>query len=619
MNSTNRQPRNTVEQSAEKRTARLDTVEVQTARHAYAGKRTAKPDTKITALYSRLSMEDELTGDSMSIQNQKSILMDYAKKLGFTNIRHFIDDGKTGVHFERDGWKQLIAEVEAGNVSACIIKDMTRIGRDHVQVGLYMEMFRKYNVRFIAIGHNIDSISPDSLEFAPFINIMSEWYSRDNSRKLKTVFRAKAKSGKRSTNKCIFGYLKDPNDKTKWIVDTEAAPIIRRIFQMTIEGIGPGKIARILREEGIDKPGYHMSKIGVGDHQWANEKYSSYWQSSTVAKILSKPEYAGHTVNLRTEKVHFKDKGVTWKSKDEWLIFHNTHEAIIEQEVWDMAQKCRKVKRRTDTMGEANPLTGLIFCADCGRRMYNHRSKPCKVLNKASGNMVNVKAQDKYTCSLYHIHRNDCTMHHISTAALRALILETIQGATAYARNNEAEFVEIIRAASDIRQNDTAKSHKRQITKNEKRIAELDTLFKKTYEDFAAGRLSEKRFNQLSQGYESEQELLEQQTAELKSSIDRFDNDSLRADKFLELAKRYQDFDELTAPILNEFIDKIIVHEADKSSGKREQQVDIYLNYIGQFAIPHQAEPDTAEEDKRSMWRDYKRKQREKKKQGQSA
>ena len=574
--------------------------------------------TKITALYSRLSIEDDLTGDSMSIQNQKAILTEYANKNGFTNIRHFIDDGKTGVNFDRDGWKQLIKEVEVGNVTTCIIKDMTRFGRDHVQVGMYMELFRRHSVRFIAIGHNIDSINPDSLEFAPFINIMSEWYSRDNSRKLKAAFRLKGKSGKRTTNKCIFGYLKDQQDKYKWIVDTEAAPVIRRIFQMTIEGNGPGEIARILRNECVDKPGYHMSKIGVGDHQWANEKYRYDWQSSTVAKILSKPEYAGHTVNLRTEKAHFKDKNATWKSQDDWLIFENTHEAIVEQEVWDMAQKCRTVKRRTDSMGAANPLTGLVYCADCGRRMYNHRSRACEVLNKASGNIVKKKAIDKYCCSLYQIHRDDCTMHHISTASLRALALEAIQGATAYARNNEVEFINVIRAASDVRQDETAKNHQRQISKNEKRIAELDTLFKKTYEDFAAGRLSEKRFNQLSQGYEAEQEQLERQTAEMQMALEQYDSDGFRADKFLELAKRWQSFGELTAPMLHEFVDRIIVHEADKSSGKRVQEVEIHLNYIGQFAIPGgedvtaEAEAVTVEDEKRAMWREYKRRQRAK-------
>ena len=577
-------------------------------------------ETKITALYSRLSREDYLAGDSMSIQNQKLLLEDFANKNGFTNIRHFIDDGTTGVHFDREGWKQLIAEVEADNVAVCVIKDMTRFGRDHVQVGLYMEMFRQHGIRFIAIGHNIDSINPDSLEFAPFINIMSEWYSRDNSRKLKTVFRAKGKSGKRTTNKSIYGYLKDPEDKSKWLVDNEVAPIIRRIFQMTIEGIGPGKIAAVLRAEGVDKPGYHMSQIGVGDHQWADEKHRSYWQSSTVAKILAKPEYAGHTVNLRTQKDNYKDKGTTWKPKEDWLIFEHTHEAIVEEAIWDMAQKCRTVKRRTDTMGEANPLTGLLFCADCGRRMYNHRCNACVTKdNRYNDRPINKKGRDAYCCSQYQIHRDDCTMHYINTESVRTLALETIRGATVYARENEAEFIKIIREASAVRQGEAAKNHKRQITKNEKRIAELDTLFRKTYEDFSAGLLNENRFRQLSGGYESEQEILKKQTAELKAELAQFDTDSLRADKFLELARRYSDFTELTAPMLHEFVEKIFVHEADKSSGKREQQIDIYLNFIGQFNAPVEADIDTNADEKRAMWREYKRNERAKKKQEESA
>ena len=571
-----------------------------------------QPDlTKITALYERLSREDDLAGDSMSIQNQRAILEDFAKKNGFTNIRHFVDDGTTGVHFDRDGWKQLIAEVEAGNVATCIIKDMTRFGRDHVQVGVYMELFRQHGVRFIAIGHNIDSINPDTLEFAPFINIMSEWFSRDASRKLKTVFRAKGQSGKRTTNKAVYGFLKDPDDKTKLIVDAEAAPVIRRIFQMTVEGMGPGKIAAVLRAEGVYRPGYHMSKIGMGDHQWDDEKYRSYWQSSTVAKILAKPEYAGHTVNLRTAKEHFKDRKTTWKPKDEWLIFPNTHEAIVEQGVWDTAQKCRTVKRRTDTFGEANPLTGLLYCADCGRRMYNHSCNPCVTTDKSKGGKtVHKKGRDAYCCSLYQIHRNDCTMHYIDTASVSALILETIRGATAYARENEAEFVKLIREASAVRQGEAAKTHKKQIAKNEKRITELDTLFRKTYEDFSSGLLNENRFRQLSGGYESEQDTLRTQTAVLRSELEQFDCDGLRADKFLELARRYSDFDELTAPMLHEFVEKVIVHEADRSNGRREQRVDITLNFIGQFAAPGKSEPDGDAEEKRAMWREYKRKQR---------
>jgi hypothetical protein len=337
-----------------------------------------------------------------------------------------------------------------------------------------------------------------------------------------------------------------------------------------------------------------------------------------VAKILTRHEYAGHTVNLRTEKASFKDKNVTWKAKDEWLMFSNTHEAIVEQGVWDTAQRCRSVKRRTDTMGQANPLTGFLYCADCGRRMYNHRCNPCKTMDKSKGRVVDKKGRDAYCCSLYQIHRNECTMHYISTTSVSSVILESIRRATAYARKNETEFVKIIREASAVRQNEEAKTHKRQIAKSEKRIAELDTLFRKTYEDFSAGLLTESRFRQLASGYEAEQETLQRQTAEWKANLAQFESDGLRADKFLELTRRFSDFEELTAPMLHEFVEKVVVHAADKSSGKREQQVDVYLNFIGQFIAPDDmdADEDNADTDeKRAMWREYKRKQRGKKKQ----
>ena len=572
---------------------------------------------RITALYSRLSRDDELIGESNSIINQKAMLAEYAAKNGFTNVRHFSDDGHSGVSFDRPAWKEMIAEIEAGNVSAVLAKDLSRVGREYLQTGFYTEVFfREKGVRFIAIDNNIDSVNRDSNEFAPFLNIMNEHYARDNSRKLKNAFRAKGKSGKRTTNKAVYGFLKDPGDKTKWIVDQEAAPIIRRVFQMAVGGMGPGKIAAVLRDEGVDKPGYHMAQIGVGDHQWDDESRRSYWQSSTVAKILSKPEYVGHTCNLRTAKEYFKDKKITWKPKDEWLIFENTHEAIVEQAIWDMAQNARTVKRRTDTWGVTNPLTGFLYCSDCGRRMYNHRCNDHDTTNSKTGKVTHKKGRDVYCCSLYQICRNDCTMHYISTEQVGELILETIRGATAYARSNEAEFIKIIREASAVRQGEAAKNHKKQISKNEKRIAELDTLFKKTYEDFAAGRLNEKRFEQLSNGYEAEQAELITQTAALKTEIEQFDNDSLRADRFLELARKYADIPELTSPLLQEFIQKVVVYEADKSSGKREQRVDIYLNHIGQFVPPNNADTESDDgEKKRAMWRDYKRNQRAKAKQ----
>jgi len=575
--------------------------------------------TKITALYSRLSRDDELAGESNSITTQKRMLEEQAAKLGFSNVRHFSDDGFTGVNFDRPAWKELVAEIEMGNVAHVIAKDLSRVGRDYLQTGFYTEVFfREKGVRFIAIANNIDSENQESGEFAPFLNIMAEWYARDNSRKLKAAFRAKAKSGKRSTNKNIYGYIKDPKDKTKWIVDVTAVPTIQRIFQMTIEGIGPAQIAKTLREEGVPRPGYHMAKLGTGDHQWHEEKYKCEWNSSTVAKILSKPEYMGHTVNLRTQKESYKDKNVTWKPKEDWIIFKNTHEAIVEDETWELAQKCRNVKRRTSSLGDANPLTGLIYCADCGRRMYNHRTGPCWSKDKSKGDKkVYKKGSDCYRCSLYQIHIDDCTMHYINTKTLQDLILGTIKAATTFARENEEQFVAIILEASAIRQGKAERNHKRQIAQNEKRIDELDTLFQKTYEDFAAGNLTEKRFKQLSAGYESEQETLEAETAQLQAELEQFDKDSLRADKFLELAKKYTDLPELTAPILHEFVDKVIVHESDKSSGVRRQQVEIWLNYIGDFTLPtdEESEVQNKAEADRAMWREYKRKQREKEKQ----
>jgi DNA invertase Pin-like site-specific DNA recombinase len=570
---------------------------------------------KITALYERLSIEDSKDTESNSIKNQKAMLAEFAERNGFDNIRHFADDGTTGLRFERDAWKQLIAEVEAGNVARIVMKDMTRFGRDHVQVGNYLEMFRRRGVRFIAVAHGIDSLNPDTLEFAPFINIMSEWYSRDNSRKLKNAFRAKGMRGEHTTNKAIYGFLKDPDDKDKWVVDGEAATVIRRIFRMTTEGMGPGRIAAALRADGVDRPSYHMARLGVGDHQWGDERHRHEWSPSSVSKIVSRPEYAGHTVNLRTEKGHFKDKKTTWKPKEEWLVFENTHEAIVEQATWDAAQKCRTVKRRTDTFGEANPLTGILHCADCGRRMYNHRTNPYETTNAGTGRQRGMKSRDIYVCSLYQIHRGDCTMHYITAGHASELILDAVRGAVAHALSDGEGFTEAVRAASALRQGEAAKSHGKQIARNERRIAELDTLFRKTYEDYAAGRLGEKRFAQLSGGYEAEQETLERQTAELKAELDEFDRDSGRADGFIELAKRYAEIPELTAPILHEFVEKVVVHEAVKTDGGREQEVEIHLNHIGRYTPPKSddGDGDCGGDGKRAKWREYKRKERAKK------
>lgn len=560
--------------------------------------RQSNQSTKITALYSRLSRDDEMNGESCSITNQKKILEDYAEKNGFARIRHFSDDGVSGTTFERKGFKEMITEVEAGNVGVIICKDMSRLGRDYLQVGFYTEVFfRQHGVRFIAVSNNIDSANGESNEFAPFLNIMAEWYARDTSRKIKAVYQSKGKNGKRITNSCIYGYLKDPEDKNKWVIDPYAADVVRRIFALSVEGKGPFQIAKILEADGIETPGVYLGKMGLGTQRNKIPQYPCRWAGTQIIAMLGKPEYMGHTVNFRTKKESYKDKKVTKNPQEDWLIFENTHVQIIDPETWQTAQKCR-----TDTTGEANPLTGILYCADCGKRLFNHRRNAYERPSPHTGKMMKVGARDDYNCSASGStgpFQKRCTLHFITSNTANSLILEAIQRTTAFARDNEAEFMKILREASEVKQADAAKANKRQAEKNEKRIAELDTLFRKTYEDFAAGRLTEKRFEQLSTGYESEQAELEKQTAEIQAQITAFENDSVRADRFMELVKRYTDFSELTPAMLHEFVEKVIVHEGDKSSGVRQQRVDIYLNYIGQFDVPGETEAIIEEDPKK--------------------
>ena len=576
---------------------------------------------KITALYERLSRDDENQGESNSITNQKKILGDYAERNGFTNCRHFSDDGVSGTTFERRGFKEMIAEIEAGNVGVVIVKDMSRLGRDYLQVGYYTEVFfRQKGVRFIAVSNNIDSANGESGEFAPFLNIMAEWYARDASRKQKAMYQSKGRSGKHTSSNCIYGYRKDPGDKNKWVVDPEAAEVVRRIFAMSMEGKGPVQIAKALEADGTETPSAYCTRLGMGARKTATATGPCRWNGATVSKMIEKPEYLGHTVNFRYTKESYKDKRLTKNPREDWAVFEDTHEAIVDPQTWQTAQRCQTVKRRTDTTGEPNPLTGLLYCSDCGRRLYNHRSEATEYISKDTGNVIHRKARSDYSCATYCEGHGGCTIYHIGTPAANSLILEAIRRTTSYARANEAEFVKMLREASAVRQADEAKTHRRHLAKNEKRIAELDLLFRKTYEDFAAGRLTEKRFGQLSQGYETEQAELEAQTASIKSELAQFEADTLRSDKFMELVQRYTDFSELTPAMLHEFVEKVVVFNADKSSGIRQQRVDIYLNYIGRFDVPGEDNAagenivvDAASGARRAEWRERKRRERERK------
>ena len=546
---------------------------------------------KITALYERLSQDDDRVGESGSILNQKTMLEAYAAQHGFCNVVHFTDDGFSGKDFDRPGWQAMIAEIEAGNVTAVIVKDMFRVGRDYLQTGFYTEVFfREKGVRFIAVANGIDSQNSESVEFAPFLNIMSEWHLKNTSRSIKAAKKTQGMAGKRLTTFPIYGYRHDSNDREKWIIDPVAADVVRRLYQLVIAGHGTHSIARILVSEKILSPVYHRQFHGIAKYAKDHSQNPYAWSAAAVADIIARPEYMGHTVNFRFTKESYKDKKSKRNPKEDWIIFEGTHPEIVDPQTWETAQKCRQTIRRPNrTTGQANPFTGLVFCADCGKKLYNHR-KPAREHVSEEGKTYRRKGGSIYRCSTFNLaktkFKEECSSHHINDTVLQALTLETIQSVSSFVKEREAEFVQKIREDSVIRGAETEKAHRKRIAREERRIGELDALIRRIYEDNVAGKLTDKRFAALSQEYEREQAELEQSIIRLNAELATFQADNNRVDKFLDLVKRYTDFSELTPTMIAEFVEKIIVHEADKSIGEREQEVEIYLNFIGRFDVP---------------------------------
>lgn len=578
---------------------------------------------KITALYERLSRDDELSGESNSIVNQKKMLEKYALEQRFTNLHHYTDDGWSGTNFERPDWKRLLDDIENGLVGTVIVKDMSRIGRNYLQVGFYTEVFfREKGIRFIAISNGVDSTQDTSNEFAPFLNIMNEWYVRDTSRKIKAAMHAKGMEGKHLTNHAIYGYRKDPDNPLHWIIDEEAAAVVKRIFQLTLEGKGPLQIARILHDDKVERPSFYKAKHGFGtsiNQCDMNRTYS--WTSATIVSILERPEYIGHTVNFRTYKDSYKDKIRKHADKSDWVIFENTHEAIIDDKTWHMVQNIRSVKRRNTKCGSESPLTGLLYCADCGKHMYRHqlRSYPIKDKNGIPTGKYS-KPKDYYRCSTYnqtnYLFERKCSAHTIRTVVLNELILDTIRYTCDYARKHTEDFTKQVKEAFDIQIESSLKELKKEIYQKEKRSHELDNLIKKIYEDNVNGKLSDKRFQMFLSDYEKEQEVVDTSILSLKEELEKSESDNRRTENFMVLVQKYTDFTELTAPMIYEFVDKIVVHEADKSTGERIQQVDIYLKYIGNLNVPR-PEPtpeELAEQEKlrikRFKCREYQRRKK---------
>ena len=502
---------------------------------------TDKSKNRITALYERLSRDDELAGDSNSIVNQKKMLEDYAKSNGYTDLVHFTDDGYSGGNFDRPGWKKMLRQIEDGSIGAVIVKDMSRVGRDYLQVGFYTEVFfREKGVHFVAISNGVDSDINTSSEFAPFLNIMNEWYLRDCSRKIKAVLQEKGRDGKPITNNPPYGYIKDPEDKNRC----------------------------------------DMSK----PYEWAGV---------SVVRMLEKPEYMGDTVNFRTKKLSYKDKTAVRNDSDEIVVFTDTHEAIIDRKTWYMVQELRKTKRRINTEGETNPFVGKIFCADCGGKMhYRNEGKRAgrNWRGLPDGSVRTTPAC--YNCGNYNNSHDQsekvCCSHNIQAKVIDQLVLETIQYACKSVRMDERAFVESIRSASEIREQSEAKKLKAALKHQEKRYAELDILLKKVYEDNALGRLPDKRYEMLSAGYEKEQAELEQSIKTCREQLTQYDEDTDRTEEFLALVHKYTDITELTPVIINEFVDKILVHKAEKIDGERVMEIEIYLNFIGKVELPAQ-------------------------------
>ncbi|RHO93603.1 DUF4368 domain-containing protein [Clostridium sp. AF37-5AT] len=568
------------------------------------GAQVMRKNEKITALYERLSRDDfgkddDQQRESNSISNQKAMLEEFAARQGFTNIVHFTDDGISGTCFDRPGFLAMMKEVEAGNVEYLCIKDMSRMGRDYLKVGQIMEILRQRGVRLIAINDGVDSARGDD-DFTPFRNIMNEYYARDTSRKIRSTFQSKGKSGKHLTGTVIYGYLWN-EARDQWLVDPEAADVVKRIFAMTIEGYGPYQIASKLKEEKILIPSAYLAQHGEGVNKNKTFKDVYGWGSSTICNILEKREYLGHTINFKTRK-HFKDKKSHYVPEDEWTIFENTHEAIIDQQTFDLVQKIRgNVRRYPDGWGEAAPLTGLLYCADCGGKMYVHRTN-------------NGKRISQYTCSQYSkvpVGKLCTTQHRINEDVVLSLVSEMLKAIAEYAKHDRAEFVRVVQEAQSSQQTAEVKKQRIRLATAKQRVSELEVLLCKIYEDNILGKLSDSRYATLDAQYEKEQSELTAEISVLEKAVKSYEKHEKDADRFIALIDKYENFDKLTIAMLNEFIEKILVHERDrKGSIQTTQEVEIYFNFVGRFVPPAFGEAELTPEELEEIRKREERKDR---------
>ena len=530
----------------------------------------------ITALYPRLSHEDELQGESNSISNQKRILETYAKQNGFSNLRWYTDDGYSGANFQRPGFQAMLADIEAGKVGTVIVKDMSRLGRNYLQVGMYTEMiFPQKGVRFIAINDGVDSAQGDN-DFAPLRNIFNEWLVRDTSKKIKAVKRSKGMSGKPITSKPVYGYLMDEDEN--FIIDEEAAPVVRQIYSLCLAGNGPTKIARMLTEQQIPTPGT-LEYRRTGSTRRYHPGYECKWATNTVAHILENREYTGCLVNFKTEKPSYKLKHSIENPPEKQAVFENHHEPIIDRETWERVQELRKQRKRPNRYDEVGLFSGILFCADCGSVMYQQRYQTDK------------RKQDCYICGSYKKRTADCTAHFIRTDLLTAGVLSNLRKVTSYAAKHEARFMKLLIEQNEDGDRRRNAAKKKELEAAEKRIAELSAIFKRLYEDSVTGRISDERFTELSADYEAEQKELKERAARLREELSKAQEATANAEKFMNVVRRHTTIEELTPTLLREFVEKIVVHESVALDGKRRgklrrQEIEIYYSFVGKVELP---------------------------------
>ena len=539
---------------------------------------------KKTALYCRLSQDDGLEGDSNSIQNQKNILQKFAEDHHFPNPCFYVDDGFSGGNFQRPAFQQMISDMENGEIGIIVTKDLSRLGRNQLHTGLYIEeRFPMFGVRYIAINDNVDTDSSESNDLMPFKNLFNEWFIRDTSRKIRAVLKAKAERGERLGTRAPYGYRKDPDTK-KLIVDEEAAAIVRRIFAMCAGGSGPSQIARILKKEQILTPTmYAYTRFGM-NHTCLDTAHPYNWSDSAIANLLENEIYLGNTVNMKYSTKSYKDKRRVEHPREECMVFENTHPALITREVWDMVQRVRKNKRRLTKMEEQNKYSGLVFCADCGSNMVLHRAHTMSA------------SYNHFTCRTYKKDGEACTGHYIRECVLDEIVLEDLRRVTSAAREHPEKFAAYIGSRQSAEIQREIRRQEKELAAMRKRKAELDAIFKKLYEDSVLSRITTEQFQMLSSSYTEEQNQIAAGIPQKEADIQRLRETVSGTDGFLDKAKRYTDITELTPELLRLFIEKIVVHEKEvKWSKHAPQTVEIYYNGIGYVGSGQQDVEETME------------------------